>query len=370
MATNSIISGGNIGSFPTASITGFPPGVLTYPAIIDNAGASAAQTDLAAAIIYYQNLTPTLFGLSDLSTGGNGTDAATYTPGNYFGASSLDIPTSITLDAQGDPNAVFVFVAGSTVTLESGASVLLINGAQAANVVFVAGSSFTSIATSTMNGNILAVASVTLGGGVLNGRALANNGAVTISGATAVTVPMPGGSGQPHTLVFDTEHMGWVWDLYDPPATIHGSNQGESIQGNLVGCQDGSVRLLVSNGVEAPAATVATPGIGGQGWMTAYEATFEYKCDSGATVSFFAVDANNGSYAPNPIILDSTGGQITKFTTKVSPSKWKLLQTQFDWSDPSLEVYLEGCSIAVKPWGGEFKNVPLFRPAGGEGGQT
>jgi hypothetical protein len=117
---------------------------------------------------------------------------------------------------------------------------------------------------------------------------------------------------------------------------------------------------------------VATGGIGGQGWMTAYLATFEYKCDSGATVSFFAADVNNGSYAPNPIQLPSTGGQITKFTTKVSPSKWKLLQTQFDWSDPSLEVYLEGCSIAVKPWGsdGLFKNVPLFRPAGGEGGQT
>jgi hypothetical protein len=179
-----------------------------------------------------------------------------------------------------------------------------------------------------------------------------------------------GTDGHPHTLVYDTERMGWVWDMYDPPATIHASNQGESQQGNLVGCVDGSIRLLVSSGAETPAATVATPAIGGQGWMLAYEATFEYKADSGATVSFAAVDANNGSYGPSPIVLPGTGGEITKFTTKVSPSKWKLLQTVFDWSDPSLEIYLQGCSLAVKPWDGEFKNVPLFHGSGGEGGQV
>ena len=179
-----------------------------------------------------------------------------------------------------------------------------------------------------------------------------------------------GTDGHPHTLVYDTERMGWVWDMYDPPATIHASNQGESVQGNLVGCIDGSIRFLVNGGVESPEAKVATPAIGGQGWMTAYEATFEYKADSGATVSFVAVDANNGSYGPSPIVLPGTGGEITKFTTKVSPSKWKLLQTVFDWSDPSLEIYLQGCSLAVKPWDGEFKNVPLFHGSGGEGGQV
>ncbi len=167
--------------------------------------------------------------------------------------------------------------------------------------------------------------------------------------------------------------MGWIWDAYVPAATIHASNLGESIEGNLVGCVDGSVRLMVSTGgAETPSAVVATPGIGGQGWMTAYEATFEYRCDSGATVNFLALDANNGSYAPDALTLPGTGGEITKFTTKVSPSKWKLLQSQFNWADPSLEVYPEGCSIAVKPWGddGLFKNVRLFHPAGGEGGQT
>ena len=179
------------------------------------------------------------------------------------------------------------------------------------------------------------------------------------------------GDGQPHTMVFDTERMGWIWDMYDYPATIHASNQGESQQGNIVGCSDGSVRLMVTGGEETPSALVATAALGGEGWMTAYEATFEYACDSGATVSFAAVDANNDSYAPNPIILLGPGGEITKFTTKVSPSKWKLLQTVFEWEDPTFQLNLEGCSLAVKPWEGEtFKNVPLFKPAGGEGGQV
>jgi hypothetical protein len=180
---STVITGGSIGSFPTISITGFPPGIAT----IDQTDAAAAQTALAAAIAYYQGVTPTLSGLSDLSTGGNGSTAATYTPGNYFGSSSLTMPTGIILDAQNNPNATFVFVAGSTINLASGQTVALVNGAQAANVVFVAGSSFTSVATSTVNGSILAVDSITLGGGFLNGRALANTGAVTMAAATAVS---------------------------------------------------------------------------------------------------------------------------------------------------------------------------------------
>jgi len=186
---SSVIAGGNIGSSPTVSITGFPPGVLTPPSVVDNGNAGQAQTDLAAAITYYQGLTPTLSGLSTLSTEGNGSTASTFTPGVYVGAAGLTMATGIILDAQGNPNATFVFVAGSTINLASGQTVALVNGAQAANVVFVAGSSFTAVATSTVNGNILAVASITLGGGTLNGRALANTGAVTISTATAVTAP-------------------------------------------------------------------------------------------------------------------------------------------------------------------------------------
>jgi Ice-binding-like len=67
--------------------------------------------------------------------------------------------------------------------------VTLANGAQAGNVFWVVGSSFTAVATSTMVGTIMAAVSITLGGGVLNGRALASTGAVTMSTTTTLTLP-------------------------------------------------------------------------------------------------------------------------------------------------------------------------------------
>ena len=84
----------------------------------------------------------------------------------------MDAPSSVTLDGLGNPNALFIFKAGSTLTLESGASIILANGARAANVVWIVGSSFTSVyngISSVMQGNILANTSITLGGGTSNG---------------------------------------------------------------------------------------------------------------------------------------------------------------------------------------------------------
>ena len=68
----------------------------------------------------------------------------------------------------------------------------LINGASPDQVFWQLGSSATLGATNTFAGNILAQASITLGGGTLNGRALALDGAVTIATAQTVNVPEPG----------------------------------------------------------------------------------------------------------------------------------------------------------------------------------
>jgi hypothetical protein len=188
---STVVIGGSIGSSPTATITGFPPGV----AAVDNTDAASAQAAALAAYNLYAALTFTSISGStaDLTALGNGATAATWLPGNYSAGTSMSIPTSITLDAQGNPNAIFVFKAGSTINLASGASVLLVNGAQANNVVWVVGTSFTSVATSTMVGTVLANTSITLGGGTLNGRALAGivvtSGVLTISAATNITVP-------------------------------------------------------------------------------------------------------------------------------------------------------------------------------------
>lgn len=178
--------------------------------------------------------------------------------------------------------------------------------------------------------------------------------------------------GLPHTWVLDERTMAWIWDNYaTSKPTAHAPNEGESQQGTIVGCSDGTVRLLESSATEVVQGLVLSPAIGGEGWMQSYEFTCEYKADSGATVSFVAADAGNGSYAPLSINLGSTGGEITKYTTKVSKSKWKLLQAQFSFTDPTFECYLMGTGLSVKPWGSDktFTFVPFFGGTGGKGPQ-
>jgi hypothetical protein len=68
-----------------------------------------------------------------------------------------------------------------------------------------------------------------------------------------------GTDGYPHTLVYDYQAKGWVWDIYTPYATIHAADEGQSSQGTLVGCNDGSVRLLSSAGTETATAVLLTP---------------------------------------------------------------------------------------------------------------
>jgi len=124
--------------------------------------------------------------------------ATTLTPGVYYGASSLGITGKLTLDAQGNPNAVFIFQAkDSTLITETNSEVILINGAQACNVFWQVGSSATLKTGSIFKGNILALTSISLQDSVnVEGRLLARNGAVTLINNTitkATCAPASGG---------------------------------------------------------------------------------------------------------------------------------------------------------------------------------
>jgi hypothetical protein len=204
---SSVVAGGDVGLYPGTSITGFPPGVITPPASeqVDTPLAVAAQAAASSAFTYFQGLATTqAITTADLGTqSGGGAPTGHYYAGKYTSPSSIALTTSITLDAQGNPNAVFIFYAtASTITQALAASVNLINGAQAANVVWLAGSSFTSVGAANSVGTILAEASVTLGGGTLSGRAIALTAAVSLSTATAVTnTSSAGGSANVWTLV-------------------------------------------------------------------------------------------------------------------------------------------------------------------------
>ena len=105
----------------------------------------------------------------------------TLTAGVYTSTSSLAASGDVTLDAQGNSDAVFIFQIGSTLTTGSGSHVILANGAKACNVFWQVGSSATLGTNSEFKGNILALTSITITTGVnLEGRALARNGAVTL----------------------------------------------------------------------------------------------------------------------------------------------------------------------------------------------
>ena len=140
-----------------------------------------AKTDLVTAYNTAAGESPTTAVPADL--GGQ-----TLTPGTYNSASSLGLTGALTLNGGGNPNALFVFQAGSTLITASASSVNLINGAQACNVFWQVGSSATLGTGSTFRGTILALTSITVTTGTtINGRVLARNGAVTLDTDTITT---------------------------------------------------------------------------------------------------------------------------------------------------------------------------------------
>ena len=87
----------------------------------------------------------------------------------------------LVLDAGGDPNAVFIFQIGSTLTTGANSTVSLVNRAQACRVVWQVGSSATIGAATTFVGNVLAFTSITVvAGTTVDGSMLAKGGAVTL----------------------------------------------------------------------------------------------------------------------------------------------------------------------------------------------
>jgi serine protease AprX len=173
---------GNLGLHPGTAVTGAPPGTVSQTIYAATASALRAKSDLVAAYNDAAARTPGATTPGDIG-------GLTLTPGVYRSGSSIGLTGTLTLDAQGDPNAVFVFQAGSTLITASGSRVKLVNGAQACNVFWQVGSSATLGTNTVLAGNILALTSITMTDGVaLNGRALARNGAVTLIN-DAITAP-------------------------------------------------------------------------------------------------------------------------------------------------------------------------------------
>lgn len=166
---------GGLGVSPGTSITGFPPGNAVGAVHDNDAVAAQAQADLTIA---YNDAAsrPTSQSETGLDLGGQ-----TLPDGVYTSTTSSQLTGTLTLDGQGNPDAVFIFQVGSTLTTASASTVALINGAQACHVFWQIGSSATLGTNSTFVGTIMALASISVTTGtVIDGRALARTGAVTL----------------------------------------------------------------------------------------------------------------------------------------------------------------------------------------------
>jgi len=175
---------GNLGTFPTTSITGAGSLTVTGTNHAGDAVTQKAKTDLVTAYNTATGEGPTSPIAADLT-------GRTLKPGVYNSASSIGLTGALTLDAANDPNAVFVFQAGSTLTTGSGSQVLLRNGARSCNVFWKVGSSATLGTNSKLVGTVMALQSITLTTGArVVGRVLARNGAVTLD-TNSVIRPTP-----------------------------------------------------------------------------------------------------------------------------------------------------------------------------------
>jgi hypothetical protein len=172
--TGPSVLNGDLGLSPGTAISGFPPGIVNGAVHANDAVALQAQNDLVTA---YNDAA----GRSSTATVSGDLAGRTLTAGVYTSSTSLGLTGDLTLDAQGDANAVFVFQAGSSLTTGSGSRVLLQGGAQSCNVYWQVGSSATIGTATAFTGNILALTSISLTtGATIDGRALARNGAVTL----------------------------------------------------------------------------------------------------------------------------------------------------------------------------------------------
>ncbi|MDP1846276.1 MAG: ice-binding family protein [Solirubrobacteraceae bacterium] len=259
---------GDVGSSPTHSETGFESCPAGNCVSLTGVNHNVADPNDAETVQAKSDLT-TAYDDAFGRTGGTAITAPlgggqTLVSGVYTSATDVFVGGDLTLDAAGDPNAVFIFQARTgTLTTAAGIAgdtpntrVLLTNGAQACNVFWQVGSSATISTYSQFVGTILADQSITVNtlATLITGRTLARNGAVTldtntIRKATCSTPSGEGGGGDDDTTTGGTPAAGGTPTTGGTPAT------GGTPSGTLTPGLSALLTALVS----APLATAAAP---------------------------------------------------------------------------------------------------------------
>jgi hypothetical protein len=181
---------GDLGVWSGSAVTGFAgivpggPGTVNGTIHAGDSVAQIAQGDLTTAFNDAAGRTLAPVSMPNADLGG-----LTLAPGLYKSTGTMALTGNVTLDGQGDPNAVFIFQITSSLNAAPGSQVILINGARAANVFWQVGTSATFATTVSFRGTIMADQSISFGtGSTLEGRALARIAGISFQSNT-VTVP-------------------------------------------------------------------------------------------------------------------------------------------------------------------------------------
>jgi hypothetical protein len=172
---NSVING-DVGVHPGTEVSGFPPGVINGQRHAGDAVAERAQSDLTVA---YKDAA----GRTSSRTIGPDLQGQTLTPGVYKASENAKLEGTLTLDAGGNPNAVFIFQLDSTLSTAQNSNVRVVNSpGPACSVFWTVGDSATLGANTSFVGRVMAVNGITLQSDakIEQGGALSRDGAVTL----------------------------------------------------------------------------------------------------------------------------------------------------------------------------------------------
>lgn len=289
--TGSTVVGGDLGVSPGSAVVGFPPGLVGGAIHAADASAASAQGALTTAFLDAQGRVPT-GGLGGAIAGG------TFQAGVYNAASDFDVSGAVTLDGEGDPNAVFIFQVGGSMTTASTTSIVLIGNAQACNVYWQVGGSATFGTSTSFIGTVMAQSSISLTSGTtFIGRALARTGAVTLddnvfTSATCVATPTT-------TAVTAT------------PATAGGSTTLTATVAATGATAPGGTVTFTANGVSIGTAAVGPGGI----------ATLSVPVSTAGDVTFAASFGGLGSYtassSPTTVLTVAPAAPVVPAATPV-----------------------------------------------------